>query len=499
MNPLSLAQGCSDSREQVERYLRNFLKNDYDDTLISAYLDTGPEMVKWLEAKAATRLVPCASPDYYLHIDGALKGGRTLLNAPYDGRRLGKLVKQVRYPLQGYSAFGSMQTDPGYLECWKQPLANWRNFGFVTESLLRYAGDQIRYGKGTALYNGNALIGRLLESANNSGVKLWSNAVVAEPILEKDRVVGMVIKKDDRDLRIHARKCVILASGGFARSAELSRKYLPNQDWTASSRGNQGDGIRIGVASGGNLPPPLGENAAIWTPISELRVRNGPTRTYPHFTFGLGKPGSIIVDGDGNRFANESAPYQDFGRATHAAGVRKEYLIGDTKHLRRYGMGVALPAPYPIGYLLQQGYLISALNVPTLASKIGIDPEKLSATVERFNGFARNGKDLDFARGEASYDQANGDPSTEPNPCLGALEHSPFYAIPMYPGNAVTMYGLETNKDAQVLNESGTVVPGLYAIGADANHFLKGRYPGNGLTLGPAMVFGYRAALHVLL
>jgi hypothetical protein len=107
------------------------------------------------------------------------------------------------------------------------------------------------------------------------------------------------------------------------------------------------------VNSGGNIPPPLGDKAALWTPLSEFRPRKGPIRTFHHFSEDLTKSGSIIFDGDGNRFANESAPYQDFGRTTHAAGVRKEYLLGDKRHLRRYGMGVALPALYSIAHILR--------------------------------------------------------------------------------------------------------------------------------------------------
>jgi succinate dehydrogenase/fumarate reductase flavoprotein subunit len=67
----------------------------------------------------------------------------------------------------------------------------------------------------------------------------------------------------------------------------------------------------------------------------------------------------------------------------------------------------------------------------------------------------------------------------------------------MYPGSGITMYGLETNRDAQVLKASGKLVPGLYAVGADMNHFMKGQYPSGGLTLGPSLVFGYRAGLHI--
>ena len=501
MNSTSIAK-YPDSREDAEKYLRNHLKGvEYNESLVNAYLDSGPKMTKWLESQSAAKFVQCPTPDYFMNLEGALKAGRTILNAPYDGRRLGrKLVKQVRYPLQGYCAFGSMQADAPELQIWTHPFSSFRNLSLVARSMIRYAFDQLRYGKGTYLCNGNALVGRLLESATNSGVQLWNNAAAMEPIREGERVTGIVIRREGQeDTRIRARKGVVLAAGGFARNAAWSRKYLPPtaNSWTVSPRGNQGDGIQIGLTSGGHLPPSLGENAALWSPISEIRARKGPSRTYPHFSMGLTKPGSIIVDSDGKRFANESGSYQDLGKASVAAGVLKHFLIGNKTHLRKYGMGAALPAPYPIFHLVRKGYLLTAPTIPELASKVGINPQQLSATVERFNGFARNGKDMDFNRGEGSFDRAYGDPENKPNPCLAPLDNGPFYAIPLYAGNGITMYGLDTNKDAQVLNEKGNAVPGLYAVGADSNHFLRGHYPSGGLTLGPSMVFGYRAGLHL--
>ncbi|KAG0649454.1 3-ketosteroid 1-dehydrogenase helE [Hyphodiscus hymeniophilus] len=440
LNPLSLAQGFTDSREEVVQYLKTYLKDDYDEPLISAYLDSAPEMIKFLEAKSAAKFMPCMTPDYYMDIKGAKIAGRTLLNLNYDGRRLGALVKQVRYPLQGYSAFGSLQVDYPHMETFRRPFANWGNFAFVTKRMIWYTVDLLRYGKGTELTNGNALVGRLLESATKCGVELWNNSPAAEAILEKERVVGMIIRKDGRELRVRARKGVALASGGFGRSAQLSRKYLPNPDWSSSPRGNQGDGMRIGVASGGNLPPTLGDNAALWSPLSEYRAKKGPARKFP-----------ILARTSPNL-------------ATHAAGVRREYFIGDHRHLRRYGMGVALPSPYPIWRILRRNYFISAATIPELAVKLSMDPEILSGTIERFNGFARTGKDLDFGRGNGYYDQTYGDPDIKPNSCLAPIEKGPFYALPMYPGSGITMYGLETNEDAQVLTASGRMVPGLYAF-----------------------------------
>ena len=494
-NPKMAALGLSDSRERTECYIRNCLGEAYQEDLISAFLDSAPEMVKFMEDSSAVRFIGIPAPDYHMDREGSAYG-RTIMTKPYDGRRLGKLVKQVRYPLQGMCALGSMQTDLSEINIWKRPFANWDNFSFCTKNLTRYAVDRLQNGKGTALYNGNALVGRLLESVNGAEVALWNNAAAVEPIMRAGQIRGLVINRDGKRVQVQASKGVVLATGGFSRSVEMSRKYLPNSDWTAAPRGNQGDGLRIGVASGGKLSPPNPDNA-LWSPISQLQSKKGPVRNFPHLALDRSKPGCIIVDGDGQRFANESAPYQTFGKNTHAAGVRNQYLIGDSIFLRRYGMGMALPSPYPIGHLLRRDYLLQAPTIERLAQRIGIDPAQLSATVERFNDLARKGTDLDFHRGESIYDQGYGDPAVKPNSCLAPLETPPFYALPMYPGNVSTLYGLETDTNSQILDQAGNPVPGLYAVGADQNSIMKGRYPGGGPSLGPGMVFGYRAGLHL--
>ncbi|KAK4897774.1 hypothetical protein LTR27_004546 [Elasticomyces elasticus] len=500
MNHVSLATGVKDSREQAEKYVRNYMKDGYDESskrLLDAYLTAGPDMTKLLEESSSTTFVAAPTPDYYTNIDGAAMAGRTVLNAPYDGRRLGSVLKLIRYPLQGYCAFGSLQVDLLALNSWRQPFRSWSNFSAVTGGVMRYMKDRMFWGKGTVLCNGNGLVGRLIESAQKSGIQLWNNASAIEPILDSSRVAGLVVTRNGKQLRIRAKDGVILASGGFARSSELSRKYLPYYDYTVSPRGNVGDGMRFGIASGGSLPAPLGEDAALWSPISVLRSPKGPARSYPHFSTAITKPGSIMVDSDGKRFVNEAASYQDLGAATHKAGVRVSYLIGDKTHLRSYGMGMALPGGYPIKHLIRRGYLVTAPTISDLANRLGIDPANLTATVDRFNGFARKGKDDDFGRGDGSFDIAYGDPENKPNPSLAPIEKGPFYAVTLYSGNGITMYGLSTNEDGQVLTQSSEPVPGLYAVGADSNHFLRGKYPSGGLTLGPSMVFGYRAGLHV--
>lgn len=80
---------------------------------------------------------------------------------------------------------------------------------------------------------------------------------------------------------------------------------------------------------------------------------------------------------------------------------------------------------------------------------------------------------------------------------LGPLTKGPFYAIRIHTGDLGSARGLVTNADANVLNRSGLPIPGLYAVGNDMNSLMKGTYPGPGITLGPALTFGWLAANHI--
>lgn len=483
--------GVSDSTLQADIYLRNVLGELYDEKKIEAFSKSGPEMVKWIEAESAVRFKPVPLPDYHVSRPGASKG-RTLLTQEFDGRQLGSFVQNVRYPIQGYSAFGTMQVDPSELPILSNPFGSLRNLLYSVGRMLRYGSDLVLWGKGTSLANGNALVGRLLYSVRAQGVHLWSMTPSLRTTMEQGRVTGIQVLRDGKEVSIRARKGVVLATGGFGRSQE-AQKYVPHE-WCASPRGNTGDGKRMGIESGGAVPSPNPMNA-IFAPISLLHVPKGPVRRFPHFAIDRSKPGSIIVGPDGRRFENESAPYQEFVATMHRKGIQKAYYIGDRTHLRTYGMGMALPRPYPIWNVLRKGYLISAPTIPALAKLIGIPSQNLEQTVQDYNSFAETGKDLEFHRGENDYDTFYGDPTIRPNPNLRRCEKGPFYALPLYPGNVSTLFGLVTNVNAQVQDRNGQTIPGLYAVGCDQNSVFKGAYPGGGSSIGPGMTFGYRAGL----
>jgi len=127
-----------------------------------------------------------------------------------------------------------------------------------------------------------------------------------------------------------------------------------------------------------------------------------------------------------------------------------------------------------------------------------VDAAALVETVRRHGEFARKGIDPDFGKGGNAYDRGNGDPSHQPNPCLGPIEKAPFYAVRVEPTPLGTSLGLSTNGHAQVRDAAGRPIAGLYAIGNDMHSVMGGEYPGAGAQLGPGMTFGYLAALHAV-
>jgi 3-oxosteroid 1-dehydrogenase len=211
-------------------------------------------------------------------------------------------------------------------------------------------------------------------------------------------------------------------------------------------------------------------------------------------------PGGIIVNSAGKRFVNEASSYVDVVHSTYEnngkGGVTiPAHFIMDQRFRSNYILGLLAPAHTPKTHI-ESGYIRRAATLRDLAVESGVDPDGLVETVERFNEFARTGRDLDFNRGDSAYDRSFADPGVKPNPCLAPIERPPFYAVNVYPGDLGTKGGLVTNECAQVLREDGSVIDGLYAAGNTAASVMGNTYPGLGSTLGPAMTFGYIAGMH---
>ena len=348
------------------------------------------------------------------------------------------------------------------------------------------------------MINGNALTATLMRSALDAGAILQNNARVCNLITENGKISGVVVEKNGQRTKIAAARGVILASGGFGANKEMRGRYIPMAEhgWSLQPEGCQGDGITMGIAAGGTMNETNPANG-IWSPMSAMRDADGELVAYPHLFFDRHSPGSIVVDRSGHRFVSEGFHYQNFVNTMHKKGITEGFLIGDHPFQRKYGMGLARPAPYPLGSFIDSGYLIEADSISELARKLRIDVAALEHTVAEFNRNAVIGKDPEFQRGEDYYSRFMGDASHAPNPSLAPIITPPFYALELRPGDLSTVCGLNGNANAQVVNANGEPIEGLYAAGLDMNSMMRGHYPGGGSSLGPAMTFGYRAAMHI--
>lgn len=499
-NPLAIAEGRVEPDDAPERYLKAQVHAEQLDERQAAFLRHGPEMVEFFQRHSAVQFFSGTRMPDMRDGEGSAAGGRSLCAQPYDGRELGPWLRHLREPLDLVSLAG-MGIAGGadlanFLDATRSPKAAL----YALKRIARHWYGRLRYGRGTQLVNGNALVARLLRSALDLKVQLLTQTPIHELLHDGGKVIGA--RSDTLEFR--ARRGVVLACGGFPHDRERIARLMPHapdgwQHRSAAPPQNSGDGLRLGEAVGAQVRADLA-HAGAWVPVSLVPRRDGSVGHFPHL-IERAKPGFLCVRRDGRRFANEADCYHDFMSALFVATPPGEpheaWLIADARARRRYGIGWVKPLPFPDLPYERRGYLVKARSLAQLAARCGIDAEQLQATVERFNEYAALGEDADFQRGRSAYNKAQGEARQHPNPSLRPLEKGPFYAVKLLPGSLGTFAGLRTDARARVLDGSGAAIEGLYAVGNDMASVMAGHYPSGGITLGPGMTFGYLAGLEL--
>jgi succinate dehydrogenase/fumarate reductase flavoprotein subunit len=502
---LAKAYGIEETPEQARTYLRHEAGNNFDAARVDAFLSAGPEAVDFFTSKTALRFdMPLVFPDYHAEAPGGAQGGRSMVTRPFDGRELGDLVKTLGMPLPELTVFGMMLGSGKEIIHFMRVTKSLTSAAYVAKRLSRHLMDVLRYGRGMTLTNGNALAGRLAKSALDLKIPMWLSSPVRELTVENGTVTGAIASREGREVRVRARRGVVLACGGFPHDVERRKKMFPhaptgNEHYSPGPTGNTGDGLRLAERAGGHVEDRL-PNAAAWVPVSLTTRKDGSKGVMPHF-IDRAKPGVIAVMRDGRRFANEGNSYHDFVQAMVKAAKPGEeiaaFLVCDHRTLRKYGLGCVPPFPMPLGHHLKSGYLMRGDTLEALAAKAGIDAKAFTDTVKQFNATAPLGHDAAFGKGSKAYNRYQGDALHGPNPCVAPIENGPFYAIKMVIGDLGTYAGIVTDENARALDAEGRVIPGLYAAGNDMASIMGGNYPGAGITLGPALTFGYIAGRHL--
>jgi 3-oxosteroid 1-dehydrogenase len=249
------------------------------------------------------------------------------------------------------------------------------------------------------------------------GTAVWLNSPLIDLLVEDGRVVGALVDNDGEEVCVRSRRGVMLATGGFARNTEWRQRQQGVPGWTSAPEGQLGQGISVGSRVGGALA--MMEDA--WWGAAAVT----PGDEYRFILSERSDPWSIVVDQHGNRYLNESEPYVDFGhhmlehnRTTPAI---PSWLVTDRRHSTHF-LNSVLMIPGAKKKLIQAGELVIADSLHALAAKMSVDCDTFLATVERFNTFAHEGVDRDFARVSTPHDRYYSDPLVKPNPNLGKIE-----------------------------------------------------------------------------
>lgn len=495
----SLRAGMADSVDEVQTYLDGLMDGPEPRALRAAYLGSGPAALDYLAAKSEVKFVPAGRHPDYRELPGAKEFGRALVAMPFDGRLLKGDFSRVRPPIDEFMVLGGMMIGKQDIAPLVGRFESVANFAYAARLVLRYAMDRVRYPRGTRLMMGNALVARLLYSLRKAGVAILFDAPVEALLEEGGEVVGARIRQGNETIEVRARKGVVLSTGGFGQNRAMRSALMPAPvpEHSMACEENTGDGLALARGIGAAVVRQ--RRGGLWTPASRTRRADGSEGLYPHFLLDRAKPGLIAVNATGRRFVNEGCSYHDFVEAMLESHARvpsiPAWLVCDASFVRSYGLGVIHPGTRDLSRHEKSGYITCAASIGELARKLQIDAAALESTVARHNEFAATGVDLDFAKGSTVLNRFNGDP-VFPNPCLKPIEHAPFCALAMWPADISVSTGLSTDEDARVLDGAGKPIGGLYACGNDMASVFGGNYPAPGTTLGPALTFGYRAAMH---
>ena len=474
--------GISDTDEDIVAYLDSLAPGALDPETLWAFMEKGPEMVRYLAEKTPVRLHAFADfPDYQPYMPGAKPdGGRSLDNDAFPFETLGKWAGRVNPTKMAYPVRGSLME---------------AIHGTLDEATLaeRERGDYRGLGQ--------ALAGALFKAVLDRNIPVEFEKRARKLVRDGDRIVGVIAEDaSGKDFRVRARRGVVIATGGFEWNEMLVKTFLRGPlTGPVSVPENEGDGLLMAIEAGAQLGNM--QNAFWMQSVLEMKPARGAKPNYLLGSDERARPGAILVNRAGKRFVNEAANYNAVGKSLHAfdAGTHSYanlpyWLIIDQRYKNKYPAFSSLPgSPAP-------SYMMQADTLEELAQKAGIDPAGLKATVERFNGMVRNGHDDDFNRGDNTYDNFYmwGDTDFEPPyRTLGLIDQGPYYAVKMEAGALGTSGGPKTNADAQVVDWEGNPIQGLYAAGNVMSAVLGDVYGGAGGTLGPGLTFGYIAGRHL--
>jgi len=458
-----LEEGLADSREEALTYIRGLSQGRHDEEQLAAYLDNGPTVIRYMEEHTPLKLTIEASTDYYADLPGGKARGRQLYPNPDT------MIPMLTEAEEKHPLLAKVRRDPvpfyiGVRDTWAE---------------------------------GRGLIGPLVLACVNRGINILTGIRARQLIVQGGRVIGVRAEREGRDFFVRGRKGVLLATGGYEWNNQMNKRFMNSPSLhPMTPPSNEGDGQIMGMELGAAIA--LMDHSIYQPTVYVQGEENEGKPLYRGISYGY--PGNILVNRYGKRCCNE-AFYPDIGRAivtydkvNSRLANMPMFWIADQDNTDHSGIGMLATITK------NPDWLHRADTLPQLAEQLGLPANSLVETVERFNRFAREGRDPDFHRGESTYQLYWGNrlyAGRKPNPTIGPLEKPPFYGVELRAGSVGNLGGLVVNSNAQVVNVHGDVIPGLYGTSNASALLSHGFTYTSGSCQGKSLIFGYLAARHV--
>ncbi|OBI90679.1 3-ketosteroid-delta-1-dehydrogenase [Mycobacterium sp. 1245805.9] len=493
--PVLADAGANDTAERAATYLGAVVDGSAPAERSVGFVAHVSTTVEMLRRMTPLRLFWARDySDYHPEAPGGSAAGRTCECRPLDTSILGEYRTRLR-PGVLEAGFSIPTTGADYR--WMNLVVRVPRKGIPTfaKRVAQGVGGRLlgrRYAAG-----GQGLTAGLFAGVLRAGIPVWTDTTLLRLDGDDIRVSGAVVNHDGREVRITARRGVVLATGGFDHSMEMRWKFQSESlgaNFSLGAESNTGDGIRAAQELGADIDL---MDQAWWFPA----VAPLPGRAPVVMLAERSLPGCLIVDQHGHRFCNESTDYMTFGQRLlelerSGSPIETMWIIFDQQYRNSYVFGAELFPRMPIPQAwYDAGIAARADSLAGLAAHIGVPVTEFAQTMARFNESACAGEDPDFGRGRSAYDRYYGDPTITPNPNLRPLVKGPFYAVKMVLSDLGTCGGLKADERARVLREDGSAIAGLYAIGNTAANAFGTTYPGAGATIAQGLVYGYIAAL----
>ena len=485
-NHLAEEAGITDSVDEGYRYLQTLSMGYGSDLAILNLAVHARHALKFFEDAVGLKMeVIKGCPDYYFKAnDHGIAEGRMLEAVPFPGASLGEWQEKTRLsPQMPYGMTHADIFDAG-------GTANMMKWDF-TKMGERLSNDERCLGPGLAAY--------FVKGALDRQIPIWTGAAAEELISDGERVVGVRVKHDGRDIYVKANKGVVVAVSSYERRQDYN-KTLGTQLDLGSMVFSAIDGANFRLAG------PLGARIAKVPDITSLGFTVPGEEDDEGFQLwrtalgALGLPHNIVVNRKGKRFGNESfyrSFYYDVDRIDGTNQTHPNFpcwVIMDSQGREKYPfISITPDQDWP------EGFGAVAATLDELAAMIGIDSAGLQETVAAFNGYAETGEDAEFGRGSHPWSQwMCGDPLHKPNANIGTLLKGPFYAVELkrMGGTAIPSTGLLTDHHSRVVGWDDRPIEGLYAAGNSVARMETGAVMQSGVSNARGMTYGWLAAKH---